>query len=1331
MIYEKHISVSVIVLLLTSMFFGFHLYDNRLIENAAGNVDLFYGNDDQIIFNQTSRGIIRINNNTDFTNASGVVRGNGSEADPYLISGWAIDGKDEGCAIFIGNTTKHFIISNCSAFNASGKQSQLFYRDSGIMLYNSTNGTVEDSQCSDNYIDIITIRGSNITLNNITSVNSNFGFSIENSTNLKISENNCSGTGIILDTNSNNNYVYNNTVDSISITGSNNNTLTGNMIYSDTYGIILDTTLNTTCLSNVFINSSFTIKGDKPEYFSTHNITTNNTVKGNPVYYYNNTDLGSAKVPTPVGQVICANTTNLIIDNLIINDGSTGILIAYSSNIDITDCSIKQNQNGIEIIYSDKITVENNKVDGNLDDGLLQYGYGQDLTIRYNSFSRNKNGIEAMYLSKSIISENTCNFNTGSGLFLTGTDNITITGNNLSENGDYGLSLEDTNMYNTVNDNECWFNSFGIRLYAKDQNTTMKNNNFKYNNVSLNNKDGILIDIYFETASHANVFSNNFCYNNADIGIHLERSYNNTFIYNLLDLNLGYGLLAGSTTGSNKMHHNNYLSNRGLNVQAYDDGVNNSWDDGKEGNYWNEYKKRYPAASSIDGIWNISYDLNGGAGSMDRYPFVYLIEFEAPVITDQTPANGYTGNGFTFACFVYDNVGILNVTVLYWYGEISLNTKNISFFYNDPVWLAEITLPQNSTQVLNYIISAVDLNGNWRALPENSVTIIDNDQPIAVAKTDKSFYLEGETVIFNGASSHDNIGIVNYTWYFVYKTADVYLYNSYAPFKFNIPGEYLVLLKVKDAAGETGSDSIFVNITRREAPAFRNLSYSASMLMNINIKISVAVTDKNGEGIRTVLLNYTDVHGNTINTSIAQKVGSLWTFLINGQSTAGTVSFFIWSDNYFGKTNRTPTYKIEIIDEEKPIIKNVGYPVNEKVNVTLKIEAVVTDNDDISIVRLVYNDVYNVNHNVTMALVTGVLFAYIIPGQTIPGKISFHIWAMDINGNVNETKTYSIDIFVPVVKDTIKPYVVKTVPENNRTDVPINTLVRFTFSETMERISVEDALSISPHVNYTTSWSSNDKILTLAFSENLSYNQTYNITIGLAAKDMAENPLANVFVLSFMTELPPETITDMDGDGMDDEWERGYGFDPTDPNDAFDDEDNDALINVREYEAGTDPFDPDTDDDGMPDGWEVLHNLDPLRDDSDEDPDGDGYTNLEEYQGGSDPFDSNSIPVKSEPEDEEGGILGVLAAVLAIIILVVILLMIFALRRYKIEDEDIEKAGSEKVKKKEEEEFDREVDDDEEPLYIEDGFCPECGADMDDDEIVCPECEAEFAWEEE
>ncbi len=68
-----------------------------------------------------------------------------------------------------------------------------------------------------------------------------------------------------------------------------------------------------------------------------------------------------------------------------------------------------------------------------------------------------------------------------------------------------------------------------------------------------------------------------------------------------------------------------------------------------------------------------------------------------------------------------------------------------------------------------------------------------------------------------------------------------------------------------------------------------------------------------------------------------------------------------------------------------------------------------------------------------------------------------------------------------------------------------------------------------------------------------------------------------------------------------------------------------------------DIFDPDDDNDGMPDWWESLHGLDPNNaSDASQDPDMDGLTNLEEFLGGTDPNVANLFSNGFESGDTGG-----------------------------------------------------------------------------------------------
>ncbi|HUT53347.1 MAG TPA: FG-GAP-like repeat-containing protein, partial [bacterium] len=70
------------------------------------------------------------------------------------------------------------------------------------------------------------------------------------------------------------------------------------------------------------------------------------------------------------------------------------------------------------------------------------------------------------------------------------------------------------------------------------------------------------------------------------------------------------------------------------------------------------------------------------------------------------------------------------------------------------------------------------------------------------------------------------------------------------------------------------------------------------------------------------------------------------------------------------------------------------------------------------------------------------------------------------------------------------------------------------------------------------------------------------------------------------------------------------------------DQDGDGLYGYQETALGTDPDNPDTDGDGLGDGWEYEHaacGLNPLAGDSMSDPDGDGLTNTQELALDTDP----------------------------------------------------------------------------------------------------------------
>jgi len=149
---------------------------------------------------------------------------------------------------------------------------------------------------------------------------------------------------------------------------------------------------------------------------------------------------------------------------------------------------------------------------------------------------------------------------------------------------------------------------------------------------------------------------------------------------------------------------------------------------------------------------------------------------------------------------------------------------------------------------------------------------------------------------------------------------------------------------------------------------------------------------------------------------------------------------------------------------------------------------------------------------------------------------------------------------------------------------------------------------------------------------------TYTLTLSAPGYEAKTYPGVSLPEMGMVERNFDLMDADRDKDGLPNIWEEQYLLDPDDDtgdDGANGDPDGDGLSNLAKYENDTDPTLPDTDDDGMPDGWEVDNGLEP--DDStgvngaDWDRDLDGWTNLQEYRRGTDPNDTGSQPSKAMP----------------------------------------------------------------------------------------------------
>ena len=157
---------------------------------------------------------ISVIGNGDFTAANGVIWGNGTTSNPYVVAHWYINASTAN-GISIQDTDAHFIVRSCCVYDGASNY------HAGIRLLNCVNGTLEKNTCSNDYE----------------------GMSLESSSNNTLVNNNCSSNsadGIYLDASSDFNAIVSNrglrnAYNGIDVVSSSNNTLVSNDWSSNGY----------------------------------------------------------------------------------------------------------------------------------------------------------------------------------------------------------------------------------------------------------------------------------------------------------------------------------------------------------------------------------------------------------------------------------------------------------------------------------------------------------------------------------------------------------------------------------------------------------------------------------------------------------------------------------------------------------------------------------------------------------------------------------------------------------------------------------------------------------------------------------------------------------------------------------------------------------------------------------------------------------------------------------------------------------------------------------------------------------------------------------------
>ena len=378
--------------------------------------------------------------------------------------------------------------------------------------------------------------------------------------------------------------------------------------------------------------------------------------------------------------VPCINNT--IINNFLNNNEQYGVKLAgWCHNNNIIENRIDNNQIGINI-RGDNNTISSNLMNNNEQDGIYFYsGFGNIINgnlmngcgffcsgITNDMLSLNKidktnlvnNKHLYIYINKTGLDSD--DFSNGGQIILFNCNNSVISDLNLS-NGSESLCLYYSNNNSITNINGSDNNRHGFEIKYSNYNNIQKNNlNRNYVGMKLSGNNNFIEDNFINSNSYTgliiqgyyNRIKNNALRNNSRKGIQMfAHNYNSTITYNTLDGNGLFGLelrlyaesneiadnlisnnLIGIYTTSsqfNIFYRNIFITN---DVHAEDYGNNNKWDNGKLGNYWDNY---IGFDGNDDGIGDTPYIIPGSSGSQDNFP---LLDITNPELIINMPKNG-------------------------------------------------------------------------------------------------------------------------------------------------------------------------------------------------------------------------------------------------------------------------------------------------------------------------------------------------------------------------------------------------------------------------------------------------------------------------------------------------------------------------------------------------------------------------------------------------------------------------------------------------------------------------------------------------------------------
>lgn len=898
--------------------------------------------------------------------------------------------------------------------------------------------------------------------------------------------------------------------------------------------ILIVTIMLTTLLAFLIVNSDTSVSSTT---YGEGHITSDEVwnLTKSPIYIEGNLtlDYGVNLTIEPGVEVFFNGFYNLYIEGNLSAIGNESDMIKFTSNKSSPNVrdwdSIQINKTGYAEIKYCNITYANYGI------SISESPLENDL--QYNIISNNWMGLSIFDSLNNTIMNNNISDNDNHGTFLSYSSGNYIQDNILSNNGKLGfgngLHLH-YSSYNTIQNNDILDNNLrGIFLFFSDS------NEMRYNRICSNSYDGIKIT----QSSDNEIWSNNISLN----------GYNGNYP----------GINLTLSTQNNRIFHNTIIDN----ADQANDGTNNSnqWDDGypNGGNYWSDYsgvdnnRSENQDVPGSDGIGDTPYMIDNN--SLDNYPLMNKTRNIAPYLFALiSPYN----NSIIQRGTIID----LHILVLE-YNDVNYSINGTGNFpLNDPWDINTSGWSDGGNRIDVYVNdTSGNVNSSW------FLFTVDSTKPIIelISPLNNSIILAGEIINISISDPH-----IKSTRFCLNDSIEQDLLFPYDIDTTLWPdGIYNLTIRAEDVVGNVNS-TLYVFTLDSSPPLISLNSPVNNSFIKPGIPINISILDEHlntssisyyvdGQGPQFFVTPYiidtidwedesylievdaADILGNSIIKSFNISIDSILptvilnhplnhsvirnTTLLNFSVIDASPVIFKYYLNIGNIFNIFPPYDIDISsksDGDYVVTVNVtdfaGNYNQSWYNITIDstdpIISLLTLSDNSTIKAGTEIDVEIVEPNLGYAnySIDGGEFQNLTPSFKInttgwpEGIHIIEVFAIDLIGN-NESVVFVFNV------DNSPPEVIYTSPKGDEEEVELNTSIIFKFSEVMDKDSVENAISISPFVNYTLSWSFDNQSIRITPVSDLKNDTIYTVVISTSAKDIAGNGLEKVFVLKFNT----------------------------------------------------------------------------------------------------------------------------------------------------------------------------------------------------------------------